>query len=81
MLYLQLHGDVKAKEIVMRDESSIFCTAANGFTTLLYEMIKMGSFDMHAHDVEFGGTCSVWAAYGAHSDTSKLHVGQLSTLI
>ena len=65
-------GDVKAKEIVMRDESSIFCTAANGFTTLLYEMIKMGSFDMHAHDVEFGGTCLVWAAYGAHSDTSKL---------
>ena len=65
-------GDLKAKEIVMRDPSSIFCTAANGFTKLLSEMISMGSFDMYEHDTEFGGTCLTWAAYGAHWETSKL---------
>ena len=65
-------GDWKAKEIVLRDSSTIFCAAANGFTRLFAEMINMGTFDMYARDIEYGGTCLTWAAYGAHEETSKL---------
>ena len=65
-------GDLKAKEIVMRDPSTIFCAAACGFTALLAEMMSMGTFDMYEHDIEYGGTCLTWAAYGAHMDTSSL---------